>query len=85
MCGATTTFALMADLRWLEGFVNQPFAALLFCATVGSFLLSLWEVILPRQRWSRVLGWLEPWELRVAIGTLVVLVLSWVYKLWQMA
>lgn len=85
MCGATTTFALMADLRWLEGFLNQPFAALLFCVTVCTFILSLWEVVQPRQRWSRVLGWLEPWELRVALGALAVMSFSWFYKLWQMA
>lgn len=85
MCGATTTFALMADLRWQEGFLNQPFAALLFCATLVSFMVSLWEVLQPGERWSRLLRWVEPWELRIAIGMVAVMGLSWAYKLWQMA
>ena len=30
MCGMTTTLALMADLRFLQAALNQPFGVLLF-------------------------------------------------------
>jgi hypothetical protein len=84
MCGATTTFALMADLQWLKGFVNQPFAALLCLATVSGFVVSLMEAVRPRQRWSWVLKHIEPWEMWIAVGTLVTMGLAWMYKLWLM-
>ena len=84
MCGATTTFALMADLQWFQGFANQPFAALLFLATVSGFVVSLMEVVRPRQHWSWVFKRIEPWEMWVAIGTLVTMGLAWMYKLWLM-
>ena len=50
MCGATTTFALLADFRLLEGVVNQPFAALLFAMTVTTLVISVLEVVGPRDR-----------------------------------
>ena len=84
MCGATTTFALMADLQWLQGFANHPFAALLFLATLSGFVVSMMEVVRPRQRWSSLLRRIEPWEIWIAVGALVTMGLAWVYKLWLM-
>ena len=84
MCGATTTFALMADLRWVQGFLNQPFAALLFLGTVFGFVVSVVETMRPRQLWTRILKQVEPWELWIAVGTIVTMGLAWLYKLWQM-
>ena len=84
MCGATTTFALMADLQWVQGFLNQPFAALLFLGTMVGFVVSVVETMRPRQLWTRILKQVEPWELWIAVGTIVTMGLAWLYKLWRM-
>lgn len=84
MCGATTTFALMADLRWGDAFRNQPFAVLLFFMTVATFVVSLSEVVRPTGRWSRVLERLEPWEGWLASAFLGLMAGAWMYKAWLM-
>jgi hypothetical protein len=84
MCGATTTFALLAHLRVVEGFVNQPFAALLFTGTTAVFAVAVAEVVLPRERWSRLLDWFEPVEGYLAGGFLILMALGWIYKAWLM-
>lgn len=85
MCGATTTFALMAHLRIAEAVVNQPFAVLLFVLTVGTFAVSVSEAIAPRARWSRILGPLERYEGVLASVFILLMGLGWLYKGLQMA
>ncbi len=85
MCGATTTFALMADLRPLAALSNQPFAAFLFVSTVGAFGVSLAEVLQPRGRWGRIGALLAPIEGRLAVGFLAFMALGWVYKIVAMS
>jgi len=80
MCGATTTFSLMAELRWFEGVMNQPFAALLFLLTVMSFAVSVAETVIPRGRWTRMSSWLQPYELRIIAGLACFMLFSWIYK-----
>ena len=84
MCGATTTFTLMAHLRPLQALATQPFAALLFCMTVGVFGVSVAEVLQPRDRWIRFSDWIEPWEGRLAVGFLGFMALAWFYKIYLM-
>ncbi|MFT4625752.1 MAG: hypothetical protein ACI8PZ_004423 [Myxococcota bacterium] len=84
MCGATTTFTLMAHLRWVDGLVNQPFAASLFLLTVATFATSAAEVLLPRNRWGRLLARVEPVEGHVAVAFLGAMGLGWLYKAWLM-
>lgn len=81
MCGMTTTFALMADFRFLQAALNQPFGVLLFLATVVLFAISLLETVAPRQRWSRFFRWIYPHEGHLAIAVTVALLLSWCYKI----
>lgn len=80
MCGATTTFTLMAHLRLVEGLVNQPFAALLFMMTTAVFGISLAEVVRPAGRWGRLLDRLEPWEGLLATLFLGAMAAAWAYK-----
>lgn len=81
MCGATTTFALMAELRWAEGVANQPFAALLFVLTLAVASVSAAEALLPAGRWTRLAAAVEPFEGRAAIGFLAAMMLGWTYKI----
>ena len=85
MCGATTSFALMAELRPIAAVVNQPFASVLFVLTVGVFGLSVSEVVVPRRRWQRLLAAIEPWETRLALGFLAMMGLSWLWKIAMMS
>ncbi len=85
MCGATTTFTLMAHLRPIDALINQPFAALLFVLAAAAFGVSVAEVIDPRARWSRISRWLEPREAWLATGFLGLMGLGWVYKATIMA
>ena len=85
MCGATTTFALLAHFRIVEGVVNQPFAALLFGITLIVFAISIAEAVRPRRRWGRLLARLEPREGAYAALFLVFMGMSWVYKAVMMA
>lgn len=80
MCGATTSFTLMAHFRPLDALVNQPFATMLFLMTLAVFAISLAEVVQPRGRWGRVLARIEPWEGALAGAFLAAMGLAWVYK-----
>lgn len=84
MCGATTTFALMAHLRVIEALINQPFAAFLFLLTVITFAISVAEVLVPRGRWGKLLRPLERYEGWLAIAFLGFMALGWLYKTIQM-
>lgn len=81
MCGATTTFALLAHFHVIEGVLNQPFAALLFALTCGILAIALSEVVDPRGRWSRAAGWFERYEVPAGVGFLALMAGSWIYKL----
>ena len=85
MCGATTTFALMGDLRVVAALINQPFATLLFLLTAGAFGISVAEVVQPRRRWGRLLDWIEPWEGRLAAGFLTFMGVAWIWKIYAMS
>jgi hypothetical protein len=81
MCGATTSFTLMAHLRVVDAFVNQPFAAGLFLLSAGVFAVSVAEVVDPRGRWTRILDWLalrEGWLAAAFLGSMGA---AWAYKI----
>ena len=80
MCGATTTFALMSDLQPIAALLNQPFASLLYLLTWGVFGLSVAEIVRPRDRWIRLVAWIEPIEGRLAAAFLTLMGLSWIWK-----
>ena len=84
MCGATTTFALMAHLHPLAAVLNQPFAALLFVLTTFAFAIGISELVDPRNRWYRLAAWVEPVEGWLAAGFLCLMGAGWVYKTWWM-
>jgi len=84
MCGATTTFTLMAHLRPVDALINQPFAASLFLMTVLVFAISLAEAVDPRGRWGRIVRRLEPWEGHLATAFLLAMAIGWAYKAWIM-
>lgn len=81
LCGATTTWALLADLRWVEGVVNQPFAALLFVLTAVVFGIAAAEVIHPAKRWQRLASAVDQHEGTVAVGAVILLCAGWFYKI----
>lgn len=85
MCGATTTFALMAHGRPLMALVNQPFASLLFVMTVATFGISGAEILQPRRRWERLLALVGPWEIPLVVAFLGLMTVSWIYKTALMA
>lgn len=85
MCGATTTFSLLAHARPLEAALNQPFAALLFLVTVGVFAVAAAEVVLPRDRWARLGRLLGPWEGVLSSVFLFTLIVGWLWKILIMA
>ena len=80
MCGATTTFALMAHFRWFEAVLTQPFAVLLFVLTLTGFVVASIEAVQPKGRWGRLLRPLEPYEGWLAIAFLGCMGLGWAYK-----
>lgn len=81
LCGATTSFALLADLRLVEGVRNQPFAAALFVVTVGVWWLGLAEAVAPAGRWERLGDAAERHDLQIAVGVLGGLLAGWIYKI----
>ena len=85
LCGATTTFALMARGQFLQGVWNQPFAGLLYLLTWGFFVLGVAETARPRGRWIRLLARIEPIEGRLAAGLMAGLSLGWIWKAVLMA
>jgi hypothetical protein len=81
MCGATTTFALLAHGRILEGLINQPFAALLFLGTIGIGVLAGLEAASPRGRWERLSDSTIGREGRVAAVFLGMMAGAWAWKI----
>lgn len=85
MCGATTTFALLAEGRLVEGVVNQPFASLLFLGTLAVVAISGAEALQPRQRWRKIEDAVRPVEPWVALLLLVAMMAGWIWKIAQLA
>lgn len=81
MCGMTTTFTHLAHLHLLQGTINQPFGLVLFSLTVFAALLGGAELIRPRQRWRRVLTWIDQRETLIAYALLGGMILGWGYKI----
>lgn len=84
MCGATTTFALLADGRVLDGLKNQPFAAFLFLADAAVAGISLADAFWPRGRWRRIGDVLRPHESRLAVAFVVAMFVGWIWKIAMM-
>jgi hypothetical protein len=81
MCGATTTFTLLAHFHPVMAFVNQPFASLLFVITCVLFAVGLAEAVDPRDRWSRIANLFARYEATAAVAFLVLMLSSWLYEL----
>ena len=81
LCGATTTFALMADGRVRDAFLNQPFAALLYCGTVATVVVAGQE-LLGGAAWSeRLFEVVRRRELEASIVFLFLMALGWTYSI----
>ncbi len=83
MCGATTSFALMAHLRPIEAVVNQPFAAFLFVLSAFVLGVATAEVVDPRRRWQRLFRAIAPVESLLAVAFLAFMGIGWAYKAWM--
>jgi len=81
MCGMTTTFALMADLRWLSAIRNQPFGVVLFFLTVFMTIISAMELILPKSRWSAIHDRFNGIEIKLIAAFLGLMMAAWAYKI----
>jgi hypothetical protein len=82
MCGMTTSFALMADLRPLDAFLNQPFSVVLFGITLFIFGLSGLDLVRPNDRWSKFSLWFRRYEIRAAVVGIIWFSAAWAYKVW---
>lgn len=81
MCGATTTFALMADGRIVDGLTNHPTAGSLFLACVAVVGIAGAEAVWPTGRWGRLGEAAEPWSGLIAAGFLTALMAGWTWKI----
>lgn len=81
LCGATTSFALMADGRPWDAFFNQPFATFLAVSCAIGFVLALAELIQPAGPASRALTWLSERDATAAAIFLVLMFSGWTYKI----
>lgn len=80
MCGMTTTFALLADGRVVDAFVNQPFGPVLFLGTLMAAGGGAIDAVTGSGALERLLARLRPIEARVAALLFTGMVLGWVYK-----
>lgn len=80
MCGMTTTFTLMAHLRPLDAFVNQPFGVILFSVTALGAAIGWVDLISAVGLNRRALKWIGRREQGLAIALLVGMMAGWVYK-----
>lgn len=85
MCGATTSWALLADGRVWESFYNQPFAAVLFLLDAVVAGISLAEALWPTGRWRRIGDRVRPHESRVAVAFVVAMMAGWTWKIAMMS
>jgi hypothetical protein len=80
MCGMTTTFALMADLRPIAAFLTQPFGVVLFLITVVIAITSALEMFMPRERWALMFKWLNGREVAFVGLLFLGMAAGWAYK-----
>ena len=81
MCGATTSWALMAHLHPFQAFYNQPFGATLFLLAVAAVALGVAEALLPRQRWSRLAALVARHDRSIGGSVLLLMFVGWTWKL----
>ena len=81
MCGMTTTFTLMAHLRPIDAFTNQPFGVVLFLSTVMIAFVSAVEIISPKNRWATMITWMIAREWTFIAGLSLGFFGSWLYKI----
>lgn len=81
MCGATTTFALMAHGRVLDGVANHPVAALLFVVCLFTVGVAGAEALAPRGRWDTLVRVLESRQLRLSALFMVAIMAGWTYSI----
>ena len=81
MCGMTTTFALMADLRIMDAFFNQPFGVVLFLVTLVTAIVSAMEIVYPKDRWKTIVSWLELRKSYFVVLFSVGFFGGWLYKI----
>jgi hypothetical protein len=84
MCGMTTTFALMADFKWIAAIKNQPFGVLLYLMTVLTAIISAIELTRSRSIWFRLSKRIGGIEVKLVTVFFLFLVISWGYKLVSM-
>jgi hypothetical protein len=84
MCGMTTTFALMAEGRVVEAFINQPFGPFLFAITVIAAVAGAIDMVSGAGAWRALARALAKIEQGFAIFLLVGMFLGWLYKAWVM-
>lgn len=77
-CGFTTSFALAADGRILQAFLNQPAGAALAVLTAGILVFCGYILVTGAPLWFLLLRLLRPWPFVLA-GVFVVM--SWLYKI----
>ncbi|MES2642412.1 MAG: DUF2752 domain-containing protein [Myxococcota bacterium] len=80
MCGMTTTFALMADLRPVDAALNQPFGLVLFSLTVVAALSGAAQLLTGRPVVASLLERVLRREQLFAGLLLAGMIGGWVYK-----
>jgi hypothetical protein len=81
MCGMTTTFSLMAHLRPIDAFLNQPFGVVLFGMTFGTVVIALMEIVRPKKRWMAIINRMNGREQWYIAGFLLMMLAAWTYKI----
>ncbi|MFP4145911.1 MAG: DUF2752 domain-containing protein [Phycisphaeraceae bacterium] len=79
-CGMTTSFAYAAEGQFLAAFLTQPAGAILALLTAMAALLSAWALVTGMSLMPLIQQLIRP---RVVVGTIVFLLVSWGYTLWQ--
>jgi hypothetical protein len=80
MCGMTTTFSLMAHLRPIDAFFNQPFGVILFTLTLLTALVGTVDLLTGRGLLRASMRWIGRREQILAFGLLIGMIGGWVYK-----
>ena len=80
MCGMTTTFSLMANLRPVDAVVNQPFGVVLFAITFIVALIGAMEIVRPANRWDHFIKLTIGREVALLSAFIVLMIGSWAYK-----
>jgi hypothetical protein len=81
MCGMTTTFSLMAHLRPIDAFLNQPFGVVLFGMTFATVVIALMEIVRPKKRWMAIISRMNGREQWYIAGFLLMMLTAWAYKI----